>query len=798
MVLRAAAFGFAALALLGSGVSADEPLYSFDSSPLVQLDDSNFDQLVLKDDRYLWVVEFYADWCGHCKQFAKGYEKAATNLEGLVKFGALNADTQKKTARAVGVQGFPSVKLYVPGTGKKNPYTGKFFKPAVDYNGPRSARGVVDFATATLPSLVVPVTDKTLSDFKANGTESSLPKALLFTKKETTTALLKSLSLSLNGRMLLGEARETAKKTAAEFGVTDYPTLVVLPGGDAASPIAYDGELKPAALTAFLETHALETPIVQASSGGEGGGSASSDGDAVTAITSANVKDVDSERDAWILLFAGSESADLPAPGLAGLAEALHGQVKVGKASADLAAKFGVEVGAAPQLAVWPYRKAGTKRKATTFAGTEDGVAAAKKAALDTLPDEFVTQVNSGNADRWMQEVMQGTEAQAFAILFSDKPVVPPLFRALGITFDGKLGMGMASTSDRGMAERFQVTKAPALFVMFPDESKKDEKGNVPLAGMKFEPQQHGKFNYGNIANFLDGISNMRLQQLGKGGGGGGAGSGGGGGGEGGAPRERKSKDLGPPPELTASNFEVECVAKGGLCGIALLDGAPANAASQETSLAMLGKLRSRKAGGPISFSWIDATCHSSFAAAFEMSEMDLPAMIFLSPQKLRWARSVGGFDVESLSSFGNKVAAGRASTNSLSTLPPLEDVDCSTVPRGADAAVEEEDGADDIMAEILEEERKAREEREAALAAEGVDAAAAAASDSGSKKKKSDMSKLELLESEVEECEAMDLLCAARREKQMKAVDKQRDLEAKLKKIAKKKKKAKKAAAKK
>ena len=47
----------------------------------------------------------------------------------------------------------------------------------------------------------------------------------------------------------------------------------------------------------------------------------------------------------------------------------------------------------------------------------------------------------------------------------------------------------------------------------------------------------------------------------------------------------------------------------------------------------------------------------------------------------------------------------------------------------------------------------------------------------------------------QVEECEAMDLLCSARREKQLKAVEKQRDLEDKLRKIAKKKKKAKKKA---
>ena len=173
----------------------------------------SFEKLVLQDERQLWVVEFYADWCGHCKQFAKGYEKAATNLKGVVRFGAVNADSSsaRKTSQSQGVQGFPSVKVYVPGTGQRNPYTGKLFKPPIEYNGPRSARGVVDFATKSLPSQVLAVTDASLSAFKSNGT---LPKALLFTAKTETTALFKSLSLSFGGRMLVGEARETATKVS--------------------------------------------------------------------------------------------------------------------------------------------------------------------------------------------------------------------------------------------------------------------------------------------------------------------------------------------------------------------------------------------------------------------------------------------------------------------------------------------------------------------------------------------------------------------------------------------------------
>jgi thiol-disulfide isomerase/thioredoxin len=171
------------------------------------------------------VVEYYADWCGHCQQFAPGYEKAANNLHGIVKFGAVNADKAKATTAAAGVRGFPTVKLYVPGTGSNNPYTKKWFKPPLDYEGARSAKPLVAFATGALPNQVVAVNDATLAAFKSNNT---LPRAVLFTKKEETSPLLKALSVALSGRMLIGEARDTSAAAVAEFGVADFPTVFTL------------------------------------------------------------------------------------------------------------------------------------------------------------------------------------------------------------------------------------------------------------------------------------------------------------------------------------------------------------------------------------------------------------------------------------------------------------------------------------------------------------------------------------------------------------------------------------------
>ena len=85
-------------------------------------------------------------------------------------------------------QSFPTIKVYPPEV-TRNPYTGKMMKAAVDYQGARRARALVNFATAQLPSFVTPVTDKTAAEFKANGT---LPKALLFTSKTETTPMFKA------------------------------------------------------------------------------------------------------------------------------------------------------------------------------------------------------------------------------------------------------------------------------------------------------------------------------------------------------------------------------------------------------------------------------------------------------------------------------------------------------------------------------------------------------------------------------------------------------------------------------
>jgi protein disulfide-isomerase A6 len=104
-----------------------------EGSKVVKLTKDNFDELVLESDQ-LWLIEFYAPWCGHCKKLAPEYEKAAKALEGIVNIGAVDMTTDGEAGRPYEVSGYPTIKFF--GTDKSSP---------LPYEGERKKNGIIDY-----------------------------------------------------------------------------------------------------------------------------------------------------------------------------------------------------------------------------------------------------------------------------------------------------------------------------------------------------------------------------------------------------------------------------------------------------------------------------------------------------------------------------------------------------------------------------------------------------------------------------------------------------------------------------
>lgn len=107
-----------------------------DSKDVVELTDSNFKETVV-ESKDMWLVEFYAPWCGHCKNLAPHWAEAATELKGKVKLGALDATVHTIMANKYGVKGFPTIKFFPAGMKDGE---------AEDYDGGRTASDIVSWA----------------------------------------------------------------------------------------------------------------------------------------------------------------------------------------------------------------------------------------------------------------------------------------------------------------------------------------------------------------------------------------------------------------------------------------------------------------------------------------------------------------------------------------------------------------------------------------------------------------------------------------------------------------------------
>ncbi len=80
---------------------------------IIAVNDDEFGDQVLNSDKPV-IVDFWAEWCGPCKQFGPVFEEVSNNVEG-VTFAKVNIDENPEAPTKYGVRGIPTMLMFKNG-----------------------------------------------------------------------------------------------------------------------------------------------------------------------------------------------------------------------------------------------------------------------------------------------------------------------------------------------------------------------------------------------------------------------------------------------------------------------------------------------------------------------------------------------------------------------------------------------------------------------------------------------------------------------------------------------------------
>ena len=257
------------------------PLVSAASSVL-DLIPSNFDKVVFESGKPA-LVEFFAPWCGHCKNLAPVWEELAgefASFSDKISIAKVDADSEKDLGKRFGVQGFPTLKWF---DGKKG-------STPEDYKGGRDLESLSKFITdktglkpkkpKAAPSHVEMLTDTTFKseiggdkdvlvaftapwcgrEWCSKGKRLARCANIFITDCKSLAPTWEKLAedFAAEPTVLIAKVdaeAENSKATAQSQDISGFPTLKFFPKGSTVSEI-YSGARAEEALVEFVNSKA--------------------------------------------------------------------------------------------------------------------------------------------------------------------------------------------------------------------------------------------------------------------------------------------------------------------------------------------------------------------------------------------------------------------------------------------------------------------------------------------------------------------------------------------------------------
>jgi protein disulfide-isomerase A1 len=178
------------------------------------------------------LIEFYAPWCDHCKEFAPEYSKAAKALKKKgIRIGKIDGSENRDLVDRYKVTGYPTLLYFVNGV--PTPYTGA-----------RTAEGVIEWMTSRQKNVITQLQD---SDTAESFTNQSYISAIYFGSiSDSERTVFEFAALSTKDIQFF----ETNSSTICEKFNVSAPGILFFKDGER---IAYDANFSTLDLMKFLD-----------------------------------------------------------------------------------------------------------------------------------------------------------------------------------------------------------------------------------------------------------------------------------------------------------------------------------------------------------------------------------------------------------------------------------------------------------------------------------------------------------------------------------------------------------------